>query len=369
VTTVESRLLALVAAAALALPAASRSHAAEWEHVRPGVELAFPRDHGAHPTHASEWWYLTGHLATAGGEDFGFQLTIFRSGMDPGPPEPGASPLRARQVYAGHLAIADPRTGRVVFAERLRRAAVGLAGGSTDDLDVHVEAWRIAREAGDRLHVAAADPAHGIALELELVPAKPLVLQGERGYSRKGAEETNASAYVSWTRLAATGRLDLAGERHAVDGTAWFDHEWGTSQLGPGVVGWDWFSLQLDDGRELMLYALRRADGTPAPFSAGTLVGADGSSVRLSRDDFAIEVRGRWESPHTGAVYPAGWTLRVPSAGLELTCEPTVPDCELRTGGSTDVTYWEGPLRVSGSAAGRGYAELTGYADSLDGRF
>ena len=187
--------------------------------------------------------------------------------------------------------------------------------------------------------------------------------------SRKGDEPGNASAYLSWTRLSVSGTLGLDGVADAVRGTAWFDHEWGTSQLGEGVVGWDWFALQLDDGRELMLYLLRREDGSPAAVSAGTLVAADGTSRSLSLADFAVEVTDRWRSPHTGAEYPAGWRVRVPSAALDLRVAPPVPDCELDTSASVDVTYWEGPVRFSGSHAGGGYVELVGYAGSLAGRF
>lgn len=195
------------------------------------------------------------------------------------------------------------------------------------------------------------------------------MLHGERGYSRKGADPGNASIYSSWTRLAAHGRVRVGGRERKVSGEAWYDHEWGTSQLGQGVVGWDWFSLRLADGRELMLYRLRRADGSAEPFSAGTLVEADGSSRALALADFSIEPLGTWRSPRSGGAYPAGWRLGVPGAKLELELRPLLADCELDTSSSTGVVYWEGPVRAAGTVAGEGYVELTGYAGDLAGRF
>jgi len=349
---------------------------ADWRRVEPGVAIELPRDHAAHPDVRTEWWYVTGHLADEAGRAFGFQFTIFRSGMDPEPPAPGASPFRARQVYAGHLAVTDVARGRTLFAERLRREAAGFAGAATEKLSAWVENWSIEAEdaanpGGVVLRVAGADAARGLALRLALTPRKPAVRHGDGGYSKKGDDPGNASAYVSFTRLEARGTLapgDGEPER-AVAGEAWFDHEWGTTQLGRGVVGWDWFSLQLDDGRELMLYGLRRADGTPADASAGTLVRADGSTRRLAREDFAIEPSATWTSPRSRARYPSAWRVRVASESIDFALAPLVPDCELDTADSTGVTYWEGPVRVTGSASGRGYAELTGYAGSMDGFF
>ncbi len=345
--------------------------AQEWRRVEPGLELAFPRDHGAHLEYRTEWWYLTGELVSEGGERFGYQDTVFRSalGERPRPAVPGESPLRARHVLAGHPAVTDVAGGRTLLAERLRRAAAPLARASTEDLDLDLEDWSLRRAAGARLVLAARDPARAIGLELELIPQKPLVLHGERGVSAKGGEQGNASAYVSWTRLAASGRLLLGGAERAVQGSAWFDHEFGSSVLEQGTRGWDWFGLQLDDGRELMLFVLRGADGTAAPASAGTLVAADGTARALSAPDFTVTAQATWTSPRTGARYPARWTLELPAEALRLELVPLVPDAELVTSASTRVTYWEGPVAVRGSAAGRGYAELTGYAGALGGRF
>jgi predicted secreted hydrolase len=342
---------------------------AEWAVIEPGLEIELPADHGVHPQHRTEWWYVTGNVEDGEGRRFGYQLTFFRSGLGPGPQEPGNSALRASQVWAGHLALADVARGETRFAERLRRGGSALVRASATDLDVAVEDWSLTRGPDERLRLRATAPAHGMELDLVLSPRKAPVLHGDGGLSAKGDEPGNASAYVTWTRLATSGRLVVDERTHEVTGSSWLDHEWGTSQLGRGVVGWDWFGLQLDDGRELMVYVLRREDGTPHRVSAGTLVHADGTWMKLERDDFRLTVLERWTSPRTGAEYPARWRLEVLPVDLSLDVTPLVPDCELVSERSTDVTYWEGPVRLSGSAEGRGYAELVGYAHPMTGRF
>lgn len=384
--------------------------APSWENVLPGLALEFPRDHGAHPTTQTEWWYLTGQVEAEDGRRFGLQFTVFRRGLGPGPTPtgtpspvlpPGAggdtarSDLRADQVLAGHLAVTDVASGRTLFTERLRRTGSALASASTEDLDVVLEDWSLVRRAAaaatedttadgapgpgapEHLLLRAGDRPTGIGLALTLTPAKPLVLHGEAGYSSKGGAPGNASAYSSWTRLVTAGELVLGDERLAVTGTSWFDHEYGSSVLEPGVDGWDWFGLHLDDGRELMAFDLRRGDGGRAAASAGTLVAKDGTPKRLGAADFRSTPRGTWTSPRTGATYPAGWRLSLPAEGLELVATPLVADCELVTEGSTGVAYWEGPVELraagedgepTGPVLGRGYAELTGYAGTMRGR-
>jgi len=343
--------------------------AQRWKRVEPGIELVYPADHGAHLGHAIEWWYLTGQLESEDGRRFGFQFTVFRKGLDARPAEPGSSPLRARQVYAGHLAVTDVAGGRTRFAERLRRGGTALARAAEGELDLVLEDWSLQRSAEDRLEVKAGDPAQGIELALVLRPAKPLVLHGERGYSEKGGDPGNASAYASWTRLETAGRLRLDGSELAVRGSSWFDHEFGSGVLAEGIVGWDWFGLQLDDGRELMLFVLRTRDGGAAPASAATLVERDGTARALRREDFTLTSSATWTSPRTNASYPASWAIAIPGAGLELELLPLVADCELVSSASTGVTYWEGPVEIRGPLTGRGYAELTGYAGSVAGRF
>jgi len=343
-----------------------------WRAVEPGLELEFPRDHGAHPEYRTEWWYVTGNLEDARGRRFGVQLTFFRSGLGEHLPPAGANPARAYQVWAGHLALVDVERAETRLAERLRRGGSPLVRASQARLDFALEDWELTQGADGAIALRAADPAAGLAVDLTLAPAKPLVLHGAGGVSTKGEEPGNASAYTTWTRLATSGALTVDGARHDVRGESWLDHEFGSGQLGAGVVGWDWFGLHLADGRELMVYALRREDGSPHPVSGGTLVAADGTARPLARSDFALEAQSTWKSPHTGATYPARWTLAVPSAGLRLAARPLVPDCELDTR-STNVIYWEGPVELTdattGAPAGRGYAELVGYAHGMEGRF
>lgn len=341
----------------------------EWRRITAPLATEFPRDHGAHLDCRTEWWYATGELATAGGAKFGFQVTIFRQGWDPEPLPAGASPLRVKHVYAGHFALVDLATGELVHAERLRRATPGLAYASDTTLDTRLDSWSITLDASGALAIAADDVPHGLALALTLAPEKPLVLHGADGISHKGDALGDASAYASWTRLAAQGSLTRGGTSEPVRGGAWFDHEWGSSHLGAGVLGWDWFALRLDDGRELMAYLLRRADGSVHPVSSGTLVERDGRATHLPLSAFTCTAERTWTSPHSGATYPARWRIRVPQAALELEVAARTPDCELDGRASTGVIYWEGPVAVTGSATGTGYAELTGYAGSLARRF
>ena len=357
-------LLLSVAAAAAPAPPVDDG----WRRIGPGLELSFPRDHGAHPDTKIEWWYFTGNLEAADGRRFGFQYTVFRSGLDATALAPGESPLRLKQVYAGHLALTDVAGQRTLFAERLRRGGTPLASASLTDMEVLLEDWELRRDEGDRMSIDAGDVGEGFAIDLGLAPGKPLVLHGEGGYSAKGGEETNASAYVSWTRLNVEGTVLLDGEQIPVTGNAWYDHEFGTSVLGEGVTGWDWFGLHLDDGRDLMMFVLRREDGGFDPASAGTIVEVDGTFTPLAREDFQILATGDTFTGSSGAVYPAAWKLTVPAHGVELEAVPLVADCELATGGSTGVTYWEGPVELRGSTTGRGYAELTGYSGSMGGR-
>ncbi len=341
-----------------------------WREVTGPPPSVFPADHGAHSDLRTEWWYLTANLEDGLGGRYGVQVTFFRRGLDPMSPQAGESPLRARHVLAAHLAIADVDGGRLRHAERLGRAdGGGFCGFATDDLRVWLGDWEVERRPDNALLVRASDRAAGIGVGLALRPSKPLVAHGVGGYSRKGPDPGNASAYFSWTRLEVTGVVVLDGRRIQVTGAGWFDHEWGSSQLGEGVVGWDWFSLRLDGGCELMVYRLRREDGSPDRYSSGTFIGADGSSRRLTSDQVVLEPTGSWTSPASGGVYPSGWRIGVPSQGLELTVTPLVRAAELDGRASTGVVYWEGPVAVSGSHRGEGYAELTGYAGTLDGRF
>lgn len=320
--------------------------------------FSFPEDHGPHPDFRTEWWYYTGNLKTSAGRHVGFQLTFFRVALSP-PTAPRASAWATRQLYFAHFALTDTANGRFHAASRVSRGALGLAGAEAAPFRVWVESWSAeGAGASPRLHASDGD----VALDLELAAIKPVVLQGDRGLSRKGAEPGNASFYYSFTRMPASGSVRLGAETLALSGEAWMDREWSTSGLGAGVEGWDWFAVQLNDGRELMVYRLRRADGTADPFSAGSLVAADGTVRRLEARDVQIETLAHWTSPKSGVRYPARWRLSIPTADLRLAIEPRLPQQELNVG----TRYWEGAVGVEGTTAagpiaGDGYVELVGY--------
>jgi len=321
--------------------------------------LSFPSDHGPHADFRTEWWYYTGNLRTAAGRHFGFQLTFFRIALAPGVVV-RASAWATRQLYVAHFAVTDTAGGRFHAFSRASREALGLSGASAAPFRVWLEGWS-AEGDGSSARLRASDG--DVALDLELSAAKASIAQGDRGLSRKGPEPGNASFYYSFTRMPARGVVRLGPETLEVSGEAWMDREWSTSALGHGVEGWDWFALQLDDGRELMFYLLRRRDGAIDPFSAGTLVAADGTTLALEPGDVRVETLARWTSPRSGVRYPARWRLSVPSAELRLEVEPRLADQELSVG----TRYWEGAVAVAGSAgdravAGQGYVELVGYA-------
>jgi predicted secreted hydrolase len=341
----------------------------DWARVEAPRTFEWPHDHGAHPEYRTEWWYATGELRSQEGRRFGYQLTLFRQGLERADESPGRSRLHADDVLAAHLAVVDIDAGRLLSTERVRRAAAGLAEARVGDLDAWVEDWSITRLDGDRLKLGAFDRERAIGIELELVATKPLVVHGAGGVSRKGPEPGNASAYMSWTRLRSSGAITFEGTSHEVTGESWFDHEWGTSQLGRGVVGWDWFGLRLSDGRELMLYRLRGEHGEATASSAATLVERDGRTRSLASTDFELSVLEHWSGAPSHARYPSRWKFSAPAIELEIEIATSASSCEIDGRASTGVTYWEGPVSVTGSASGSGYAELTGYAHSLADRF
>jgi predicted secreted hydrolase len=343
-----------------------------WRAALPGYRFQFPRDHASHPAFKTEWWYYTGHLDAGSGRSFGFELTFFRFGVRP-PSMGGRSAWTLRNLHAAHFAVTDETAGHFVFADQLSRGALGTAGAATGRYQVWVEEWSALLQLvnSSTIEVSSAVERHthrlqaagtGHALDLSLHSTKPPVVHGTDGFLRKAAGWGRASHYYSLTRLRGEGTLSTPAVRLPVRAVAWMDHEFGSDQLDPEQVGWDWFSLQLDDGRELMLYQLRRQDGRIEPVSSGTLVERDGRTRHLRLADFRITPLDRWRSPRTGGVYPSRWRISVPSASLDLTIEPTVPNQELVTTASTNIAYWEGSVRVRGAIRGRGYIELTGYA-------
>ena len=320
------------------------------------VEFDFPADHGAHPEYRSEWWYLTANLS-AGGEvrpsemaDYGVQFTLFRQALSPSDDsEPSAW---SAQVYLGHLAVTDLRTGRHLFAERFSRAHPALAGWQSETHTVALEGWRV-EFAANGLRVEAEDDQIGVMLEM--TASKPVLLQGEQGLSRKSAG--NASYYYSFPRLEVRGAVRVGETRQEVRGLAWFDHEWSTSVLADGQVGWDWFALHFDDGRDLMAFQLRRSDGRRDAYDHGALSPAVGEPRVLTVEDYALEPI-RWWTDDVGVRWPVEWTLTLGDEQLRLAA--LLDEQKM----ATMVTYWEGAIAIygqDGRALGTGYMELTGY--------
>lgn len=335
-----------------------------------GYRYNFPRDHGSHPTYRTEWWYYTGHLQSKNGRSFGFELTFFRRAVSPEDIKTLPSKWSISHLYLAHFAVTDITGKRFHFSEKLSREGLGKAGADESRLRVWIDDWRAeaSTEPSASHTLVAHDETHALALTLR--PAKPLVTHGAAGISRKGKEVGQASHYYSFTRLATTGSLTINGELFEVSGTSWMDHEFGSGDLGNDQVGWDWFSLQLEDNSELMLYRMRRKDGSSDLASSGTAVSSDGRTRHLEVADFQIESTETWTSPESKATYPSRWRLTFPSLDLVLDVTPLLADQELRTSRSAQVTYWEGAAAVTGTKQGRpikgqGYVELTGYAERL----
>lgn len=347
------RLAALVVAWAAAL-----APAAPFDAVVPGAALEFPRDLGAHPGYRIEWWYVTGQLEAPGGP-LGFQVTFFRV-RNPAA-ESNPSRFSPRQLLFAHAALADPGSGRFLHAQRSARAFEPLVDARTGDTDVRIDDWSLVREsAAYRARIVAED----FALDLELTPTQPLLLQGDRGYSRKATAPGQASYYYSEPQLRVAGRVAAGGAVRAVIGVAWLDHEWSSELLAPEAAGWDWVGANLDDGGALMAFRMRGKDGAVI-WSQATLRGRGGAPVAFAGDTVRFTARRRWKSPRTGIVYPVAMALQV--GARQWTLEPLMDDQEFDARGSTGTLYWEGAVRLTDEAAGggRGYLELTGYAERV----
>lgn len=341
-------------------------------------DFLFPADHGPHPAFRSEWWYLTAHLEDDAGRAYGLQFTLFRQALAPPlrVPAPDASAWRTRQVWMAHLALTSEQDGHRV-AERFARGALDLAGVRAAPFAAWLDDWRLEAEPGAgnagiagglfplrlvaRVPASEARPAGvGFAVDLQLTTAKAPVLQGDAGLSRKSDRAGNASYYYSLTRLPAAGEVRLGDRRLRVTGLGWLDREWSTSALDPGQTGWDWFALHLDDGRDLMLYRIRRADGSVDAASAGVLVARDGERTPLAPGDWRLEPLETWADGE-GAAWPVAWRLVLPGRGVDGVVRAVVKDALNRV----SVRYWEGMVcldpATAEAASGCGYLELTGY--------
>lgn len=353
--------------------ATSAAGEAEYRLALPGYRYEFPRDHGSHDRFRTEWWYFTGHLDGRDGRRLGYELTFFRRAVRPRPPDAQASRWAIHQVYLAHFAISDLHEDRFLYAEKVSRAALGKAGAEPGGLKVWIDRWSAKAVTPDHGVLSLQAATDGFEIALRLTPMKPPVIHGLEGVSRKGAGRGRASHYYSFTRLETAGTVRVGTETLPVTGTSWMDHEFGSADLGEDQVGWDWFSIQLEDRTEFMFYRLRRLDGAADPASSGTFITAGGRARHLTTDGVTMTVRDHWVSRESGARYPSGWRLEVPSLDLSLTVSPLMANQELITGKSTQVTYWEGAVSVEGTregapVRGQGYVELTGYAERLDRR-
>ena len=350
----------------------------------PGYQFEFPRDHGSHPQFRTEWWYYTGHLRAQDNRRFGYQLTFFRTALTLQTPT-RASKWATRDVIFAHFALTDENGRRFFSDDRISRAAIGLAGAQNANSKTLPRIWlndwdlQFTGKNGQSQTTHARGRARNqngtvFALDLKHKALHGPIIHGQNGVSQKSAGAGRASHYYSFTRLNSTGTITIDNQTFAVSGQSWFDHEFSSSQLSRAQTGWDWFSLQLSDGRDLMLYQLRQQNGRIDSYSSGTIVSPDGKARHLKRSDFSLEVLQTWRSPHSGGVYPAQWRLRVPGEKITLTITPVLYDQELDTSRSTGITYWEGLVNAAGTSQGRtvaarGYVELTGYARRFEGTF
>jgi predicted secreted hydrolase len=328
------------------------SVATGYRQVTPGYRYQFPQDHFNHPEFQTEWWYYTGNVRAADGRHYGFELVFFRQGEHRGAVD-NPSAWRVDDLYLAHLAVTDIDGRKFRYFERLNRAGPGIAGVSFADGRIWNGNWQAQWDKGTGAQTLFAVE-EGIRLTLHLVPRTAPIIHGENGVSQKSENPGHASYYVSFPLLTVDGSLNGVG----VTGTAWMDHEWFSNLLDDSTQGWDWFSAQMDNHTELMLFQLRGKE----TYASGTYIDASGRTTHLKQSDFTVQPLDYWISPKTGARYPVRWRVSVPSLKLAVECATAIPDQELVSKDQHTPTYWEGAVRYSGSASGVGYLELTGYA-------
>ena len=335
----------------------------------PNYRFEFPRDNFNHPEFQTEWWYYTGNLRTAQGRRFGFELTFFRRAVDR---QPATTVWDLKDVWMAHLALSDIEGGQFLHTERFNRSGPGVAGADLKQARVWNGNWQTQWTFDPAIVGGSTQTLQGIAdrfsFELSLKAEKPPVINGENGVSQKAEGAGKASHYVSFTRLTTTGVIVLDGKRFSVEGSSWMDHEFFSHQLEAGQSGWDWFSLQLEDRSELMLFRLRRAGGSMDPYSAGTYVDSRGHAKHLVAGDFTLTAGKTWTSGVTGGSYPVEWVIEVPSLGLKAAIRTPLVQQEIT--GST--TYWEGAIEIAATRfdrrlSGVGYLEMTGYVGRIVG--
>ncbi len=357
--------LLLVLGLALSAPGAD----VPYRLALPNYRFEFPRDYFNHPEFQTEWWYYTGNVRTAQGRRFGFELTFFRRAVDRQPP---ANIWDLKDVWMAHLALSDMEGGRFLHTERFNRTGPGVAGADLKQARVWNGNWQAQWIFDPTIEGGSTQTLQGIAdrfsFELSLKAEKPPVINGENGVSQKAPGAGRASHYVSLTRLATTGVIVLDGKRFSVEGSSWMDHEFFSHQMEAAQIGWDWFSLQLEDKSELMLFRLRRSGGSMDPYSAGTYVDSQGRPKHLAASDFTVTPGQTWTSGATGGRYPVEWAIEVPSIGFKAAIRTPLVQQEI-TGATT---YWEGAIDIDATKLGRrlhgvGYLEMTGYAGRIVG--
>ena len=360
------------------LPLLSEEDTSGYSRASEPSAMQFPRDLGPHPDYQTEWWYYTGNLETSTGRRFGYQLTFFRRALDGGrqttdggqsslPSPQSPSSWRPSQIYLAHFTISDIDGEQFYASERFSRGAVGLAGAQAEPYHIWLEDWYASELSPGEVRLFA--QTEEVTLHLLLAQTLPPILHGDRGLSAKGPEAGNASHYYSIVQQETSGVITVLDESFTVSGLSWKDHEYSTSALSAGAIGWDWFSLQLDNGAALMFFQIRREDGTLQPESSGTFIHPDGRTEGVTLEMWNLEVTDTWASPHSEAQYPAGWRIRIPEMDLILEGQPLLSDQEL----NVSTVYWEGAVQFAGIWQGRdvtaiGYIELTGYAETMSGR-
>jgi len=335
---------------------------AQYREAVPGYRYEFPRDNFNHPDYRTEWWYYTGNVKAVDGHEFGFELTFFREALTR--EAQTTSDWSAPDAYMAHLALSDISGGKFYHRERLNRAGPGIAGVDADTGRIWNGNWQIRWRGNTQDLQAVSDR---FAFHFSLDSQKPPVIHGMDGVSQKSVGAGHASHYISLTRLAVNGDIDLGERKFRVTGTAWLDHEFFTHQLNADQIGWDWFSLQLDDNTELMLFRIRQNDGSIDPFSSGTYIDAAGKTTHLSQRDFSLLPSGAtWSSDSDRAVYPIHWRVAIPSLEIDLDVTTPLKKQELEGKTGLSPSYWEGAIRLAGTRGvrpliGAGYLEMTGY--------
>ena len=342
--------------------------AQQWQIARPDYRFEFPRDYFSHPEYRTEWWYYTGNVHAANGHKFGFELTFFRVGfhLPLASKTEGEKTWRPDEVYLAHFAISDLDAGKFYEEERINRTGPGLAGANSADKQIWNGNWKVHWDSPDGAEQHLQAVSDRFSLDLILKSSKPLVIHGQDGIMKKGPQIGEASHYLSFTRLLASGSLGDAHLQYKLNGIAWMDHEFFSAPPDNAIVGWDWFSIQLNDDEELMLYRLRKKSGEISNYSSGSYIDSKGTAHFLKSSEFSLVPGGNWKNPRSGTQYPLEWKISVPSLHLKLTETTHLKNQELLGRTTSTPTYWEGAVRYEGQLGNRairgvGYLEMTGY--------